>query len=156
MVDYIYIYMWLHIYVRAYTSVCMCVCVWVCELFRDMPLIYWYHYKTRFELLSATQSPTDTRPPLISAVGHTPTRVLQRCKQENFSRLDLRYRYCLVCFLSYITCIIKNIRGACGVMVIVVGNGHGDSSSNPGLIPHRTNTLGKGMNPIVLPPAMGK
>ena len=22
--------------------------------------------------------------------------------------------------------------GACGVMVIVVGNGHGDSSSNPG------------------------
>ena len=33
--------------------------------------------------------------------------------------------------------------GARGVMVIVVGNGHGD-------------TLGKGMNPIILPPAMGK
>ena len=50
--------------------------------------------------------------------------------------------------------------GACGVMVIVIGNGHGDTSSNPGrewlhfhiaLIP-----LGKGMNPIILPPAMGK
>ena len=45
--------------------------------------------------------------------------------------------------------------GARGVMVIVVGNGHGDSSSNPG-ISHSTNTLGKGMNPIILPPAMGK
>ena len=46
--------------------------------------------------------------------------------------------------------------GACGVMVIVIGNGH---SSNPGqtdCISHNTNTLGKGMNPIILPPAMGK
>ena len=50
--------------------------------------------------------------------------------------------------------------GACGVMVIVIGNGHGDTSSYRGrerlhfhiaLIP-----LGKGMNPIILPPAMGK
>ena len=44
-------------------------------------------------------------------------------------------------------------------MVIVVGNGHGDTSSNPGpvnCILHCTNTLGKGMNPIFLPPAMGK
>ena len=27
----------------------------------------------------------------------------------------------------------KNV-GACGVMVIIVGNGHGNTSSNPGLI----------------------
>ena len=40
--------------------------------------------------------------------------------------------------------------GARDVMVIVVGNGHGDTSS------HSTNALGKGMNPIILPPAMGK
>ena len=44
-----------------------------------------------------------------------------------------------------------------GVMVIVVGNGHGDTSSNPDwLHSHSTDTLGKGMNPIILPPAMGK
>ena len=45
-----------------------------------------------------------------------------------------------------------------GVMVIIVGNGHGDTSSNPeaDCISHSTNTLGKGMNPIILPPAMGK
>ena len=45
-----------------------------------------------------------------------------------------------------------------GVMVIVVGNGHDDSSSNPGrdCISHSTNTLGKGMNPIILLPAMDK
>ena len=44
-----------------------------------------------------------------------------------------------------------------GVMVIVVGNGHDDTSSNPGrdCISHSTNTLRKGMNPI-LPPPMGK
>ena len=34
-------------------------------------------------------------------------------------------------------------------MVIVVGNGHGDTS-------YSTNTLGKGMYPIILPPDMGK
>ena len=43
------------------------------------------------------------------------------------------------------------------VMVIVVGNGLRDTSSNPGRDwLHSTNTLGKGMNPIILPPAMGK
>ena len=44
-------------------------------------------------------------------------------------------------------------------MVIVEGNGHGDTSSNPGradCISHSTNTLGKGMNPFILPPAIGK
>ena len=48
--------------------------------------------------------------------------------------------------------------GARGVMVIIVGNGHGDTSSNPGrdCISHSTNTLEKGMNPNILPPAMGK
>ena len=48
--------------------------------------------------------------------------------------------------------------GACGVMVIVVGIGHDDTSSNLGrdCISHSTNTLGKGMNLIILPLAMGK
>ena len=49
--------------------------------------------------------------------------------------------------------------GARGVMVIVVGHGHGDSSSildETDCISHGTNTFGKGMNPIILPPAMGK
>ena len=42
-------------------------------------------------------------------------------------------------------------------MLIVAGYGHGDTSSNPDwLHSHSTNTLGKGMNPIILPPAMGK
>ena len=52
--------------------------------------------------------------------------------------------------------------GARGVVVIVVGNGHGDTSSNPGrdwlhfTNTHSTNTLGKGMNSSILTPAMGK
>ena len=48
--------------------------------------------------------------------------------------------------------------GARGVMVIVVGNGHGDTSllDETDCISHSTNTLGKGMNPVILPPAMGK
>ena len=43
-------------------------------------------------------------------------------------------------------------------MVIVVGNEHGDTSSIPprDCISHSTNTLGKGTNPIILPPAMSK
>ena len=43
-----------------------------------------------------------------------------------------------------------------GVMVIVAGCGHDDTSSNPDYISHSTNTLGKGMNPNILPPAMSK
>ena len=46
-----------------------------------------------------------------------------------------------------------------GVMVIVVGNWHDDTSSNldkTDCISHSTNINGKGMNPIILPPAMGK
>ena len=49
--------------------------------------------------------------------------------------------------------------GACGAMVTIVGNGHGDMSSNPNdtdCISHSTNTLRKGMNPIIPPPAMGE
>ena len=49
--------------------------------------------------------------------------------------------------------------GARGVMVIVVGNGHGarvQILDEADCISHSTNTLGKGMNPIILPPAMGK
>ena len=47
--------------------------------------------------------------------------------------------------------------GVHGVMVIVVGNGQGDTSSNEiDCISHSTNTLGKGMNPVILPLAMGK
>ena len=44
-------------------------------------------------------------------------------------------------------------------IVIVVGNGHGDTSSKlneTDCISHSTNTLGKGMNPIILAPAMAK
>ena len=52
----------------------------------------------------------------------------------------------------------KNNGGAHGVKVIVTGYGHGNSSSNPGpdCISHNTNTLGKGMNPNILPSAMVK
>ena len=50
---------------------------------------------------------------------------------------------------------LQNLGVARGVMVIVIGNGHGDTSSNPGREwSHSTNTLGKDMNPIILPPAM--
>ena len=56
---------------------------------------------------------------------------------------------------KYSTRVICHKTSAGGVMVIVVGNGHDDTSSNQS-ISHSTNTLGKGMNPIILPPAMGK
>ena len=49
-----------------------------------------------------------------------------------------------------------SLGGARGVMFTVVGNGHGDTSSNPDCISLSTNTLGKGMTPIILTPAMGK
>ena len=52
-----------------------------------------------------------------------------------------------------------NILGSArGVMVIVAGIGHGDTGSNPGVIAFHIALIpfGKGMNPIIFPPAMGK
>ena len=49
--------------------------------------------------------------------------------------------------------------GASGLMFIVVGSGQGDASSNPGridCIAHSINIIEKGMNPIILFPALGK
>ena len=45
-----------------------------------------------------------------------------------------------------------NIKGIiCGIMVTVVGDGHGDSSSVPVCISCRANTFEKGMNPTIPP-----
>ena len=42
-------------------------------------------------------------------------------------------------------------------MVIIVENGHGvQILDETDCISHSTNTFGKGINPINLPPAMGK
>ncbi len=49
--------------------------------------------------------------------------------------------------------------GARGVIVIVAGIGHATRVQildETDCISHSTNTLGKGMNPIILPPPMGK
>ena len=49
------------------------------------------------------------------------------------------------------------IEDACGLKVIINGNGYGKLSSNSGQgISHRPNTLGKGMNPTIPCPAMSK
>ena len=48
---------------------------------------------------------------------------------------------------------------ACGVMFILVGNRHGDPSSNPNAavcISSSANTFRKDMNPTIFSPAMGK
>ena len=73
--------------------------------------------------------------------------------------IDMYKKYVYEYILKNINiCMHKYIYGgARGVMVIVAGYGHGDRSSNPR--PdwlHSTNTLGKGMNPNILPPAVGK
>ena len=75
-----------------------------------------------------------------------------------FERYLVRYK-CKTSESYYLMLYISLAEGgARGVMVIVLGNGHCDKSSNPGrdCILHCANTLGKGMNPIILPPAMGK
>ena len=59
----------------------------------------------------------------------------------------------------YVTLISIPSGGARGVIVIVVGNEHGarvQILDETDCISHSTNTLGKGMNSIILPPTMGK
>ena len=67
--------------------------------------------------------------------------------------------YVCVCVCLCISVCMCKLGGARGVMVIVVGNGHGERVQildETDCISLSTNTLGKGMNPIILPPAMGK
>ena len=60
---------------------------------------------------------------------------------------------------QFLTYIIIRLGGAHGVVIIVVGM---DTATwvqildETDCISHSTNTLGEGMNPIILPPAMGK
>ena len=51
---------------------------------------------------------------------------------------------------------VKLQGGARGVMGIVAGNGQVQILDEADCISHSTNTLGKGMNPIILPSAIGK
>ena len=44
----------------------------------------------------------------------------------------------------------------CILMLIVIGNEAGDPSSNSVCISHSGNTLGKSMNPTILPLVIGK
>ena len=66
----------------------------------------------------------------------------------------------LSAFICYIERLCVTLTGARSVMVIVVGNGHGATRvqilDETDCISHSTNNLGKGRNPIILPPAMGK
>ena len=53
---------------------------------------------------------------------------------------------------------IPTNRGTLSIGVIILGNGIGDPSSNPGrdCVSFHANSNGKDMNPSVLLPAMGK
>ena len=50
-----------------------------------------------------------------------------------------------------------NLGGTPGIIVIIIGNRNSNLSSNPEkyvCISHSVITLGKGMHPIIIPPAM--
>ena len=51
---------------------------------------------------------------------------------------------------------VKNFGGVRGVIVTIVGNGYSGPNGNPVCISDSANTLGKGMNPIILSSAMNK
>ena len=60
------------------------------------------------------------------------------------------------CILQYLLQSLS-IGGARGVIVIVMNTAtRVQILDETDCISHSTNTLGKGMNPIILPPAMGK
>ena len=68
-------------------------------------------------------------------------------------------RSCVIIFIYIHTIYIYIYGGARGVMVIVAGNGHGDTIqilTETDCISYNTNTFGKCMDPVILPPAMGK
>ena len=64
------------------------------------------------------------------------------------------YIYIYIYTRMHIHLYIDIWRVAHGVMVNATGNGHSNKSSNPGW--DWLYTIGKGMNLIILPPAMGK
>ena len=70
---------------------------------------------------------------------------------KNVSEIYISKRFSLI---------LVQTSGVSSVMVIVVGNSYGDASSKfldgTVCISYCANTFGKGVNPTILPPAMGK
>ena len=69
----------------------------------------------------------------------------------------MNFYKCMKLLIKRLTCVGERYCSA--VMVIVVGNGHDETSSNlyeADRISNNTYTLENGMNSIILPQAMGK
>ena len=99
----------------------------------------------------------------IEEMKEAVTKVIDTLTQEDFDevfqKLLEQYNKYIAAGGDYFEC-NKSFMCARGVMVIVEGNWtrRHEFKSWTRLIAfsHSTNTLGKGMNPIILPPAMGK
>ena len=128
---------------RSYIRVCFQVIVLSENLWQK---VLWLFFSTRLEWLTLREKERQEWP------------LYKLVPNWKAIKLQTRRSWSLIEYLIHKT-LWHICGGARGVVVIVVGNGHGDTSSNPGrdwLISHSTNTLGEGMNPIILPPAMGK
>ena len=78
--------------------------------------------------------------------------MLYRGKEEIHSEIKSPTNISLVMLVLHV-----KLGGARGVMVIIIGMvTRVQILDETDFISHNTNTLGKGMNPIILPPAMGK
>ena len=89
--------------------------------------------------------------PLVSLVLYALVTPKLAMQDEHHTQLHLLARISKTSFLMVLA------GGVHGVMIIVAGYGYSDTSSNPEwLHSHSTYTLGKGMNPNILPPAIGK
>ena len=64
------------------------------------------------------------------------TKVIETLTQDDFhgalQKLLERYNKCIAARGDNFMCVLSIKGGDRGVVVIVVGNGHGDTSSNPG------------------------
>ena len=75
------------------------------------------------------------------------------CSLSNFNlQFSLPHNWHNFCLLNLLL-ILPFLGGTRGAIVVVVGYRHGNETD---YISHSTNTLVKGMNPIILPPAIGK
>ena len=63
------------------------------------------------------------------------------------ARTNAHHTFAFEMFIKIVSFIVHR-----GVVIIVVGNGHDETDC----ISHSINNLGEGMNPIILPPAIGK
>ena len=128
-----YIYIYIYIYVCVCVCVCVCLCVCMCYVCIYVCVCYIYMCVNVRVYVNVNKQNFNRNPSLFSkfskiVLGNPTYQIILQL----FNSLEMARFFQNFLLSSSVTLLSAGIGGARGVVAIVVGNGHSDTSSNPG------------------------